>query len=47
LKILTLVRRGVTGNRNIQPVDVVTYLIHAAWIELDAQFQTDSEDILP
>lgn len=45
LRILTLRRRGVTGNKNIQPVDIVTHLIHAAWLELDAQFQSDAENI--
>lgn len=45
LRILWLRRRGVTGNNNIQPVDIVTDLIHAAWLELDAQFQANAEDI--
>lgn len=44
LRILWLRRKGVTGNSDLQPVDVVTDLIHAAWIELDAQFQADAEN---
>lgn len=45
LRILTLRRRGVTGDNNVQAVDIVTHLIHAAWLELDARFQEGTEDV--
>lgn len=35
LRILTLARRGVTGNANISPVDVATDLIRAAFAEYE------------
>lgn len=36
LRVLTLVRRGITGNQALQPVDVATDLINAAWREYNA-----------
>ncbi len=36
LRVLTLVRRGITGNNALRPVDVATDLINAAWREYEA-----------
>ena len=44
LRILTLNRRGVTGNNEIQPVDIVTEMIHASWLEYDAMIQRLADD---
>ena len=44
LKILTLVRRGVTGNQEITPDDVAAQTIHAAWMEYDAGVEEAGED---
>jgi hypothetical protein len=39
LKVLTLVRRGITGNAALRPVDVATELIRAAWREYTASVE--------
>jgi len=44
LKILTLVRRGVTGDQTISPDDVAAQTIHAAWMEYDAGVEEAGED---
>lgn len=44
LKILTLVRRGVTGNGDLSPDDVAAQIIHAAWLEYDAGTEENSEN---
>ena len=44
LKILTLVRRGVTGDQTISPDDVAAQTILAAWIEYDAGVEEAGED---
>ena len=36
LRIMTLARRGVTGNSDLSPVDVATDLIRAAYAEYEA-----------
>ena len=36
LRVLTAVRRGITGNPSLRPVDVATELINAAWREYSA-----------
>lgn len=36
LRVLTAVRRGITGNPSLQPIDVATDLINAAWREYSA-----------
>lgn len=43
LRILMLHRRALTGNQELQPVDVARALIHAAWCEYDAAIQAVSE----
>lgn len=35
LRILTMVRRGVTNNPSLSPLDVATQLIHAAYLEFE------------
>lgn len=42
LRILTLARRGVSGNNELAPVDVATDLIRAAF----AEYETGIEDAM-
>lgn len=42
LRVLTLARRGVTGNAAISPVDVVRGLILAAYAEYEAGITDDA-----
>ncbi len=44
LKIMTLARRGVTGNQAITPDNVAADIIHAAWLEYDAGVEEAGED---
>lgn len=39
LRILTSHRRALTNNQALQPADIATQLIHAAWLEYDAMIQ--------
>ena len=45
LRILLLARRGATSNAELQPVDVVSQLIHAAWLEYDSSIQQSVEEV--
>lgn len=45
LRVLTLVRRGITGNQELQPVDVATDLINAAWREYSAGIEENSHAV--
>jgi hypothetical protein len=45
LRVLTLVRRGITGNQELQPVDVATDLINAAWREYSAGIEENSDAV--
>jgi len=45
LRVLLLARRGATGNAELQPVDVASQLIHAAWLEYDAMIQQAVEEV--
>ena len=44
LKILTLVRRGVTCDQTISPDNVASQIIHAAWMEYDAGVEEEGFD---
>lgn len=46
LKILTLNRRGVTNNNDLRPVDVVTELIRAAYVEYEGVIQRQVEQAM-
>jgi len=45
LRVLTLVRRGITGNQALQPVDIATDLINAAWREYSAGIEENSDAV--
>lgn len=45
LKILTLHRRALTGNQGLQPVDIASDLIHAAWCEYDAALEAIGAEV--
>jgi hypothetical protein len=45
LRVLTLVRRGVTGNASLRPVDVVSELIRSAWREYTASVEADDNNL--
>jgi hypothetical protein len=45
LRVLTLARRGITGNAALRPVDVVTQMIQAAWREYTASVEADGGPI--
>jgi len=43
LRIITLHRRALTNNPALQPVDIVTQLIHGLWLTYDAMIQETEE----
>jgi hypothetical protein len=44
LRVLTLARRGITGNAALRPVDVVTQLIQSAWREYTASVEEAADE---
>ncbi len=44
LNILLLHRRALTGNQELQAIDVVVQLIHEKWLEYDTVIQEATED---
>jgi hypothetical protein len=47
LKVLTLARRGITGNAALRPVDVAAELIQSAWREYTASVEADADESGP
>ncbi len=45
LRVLTLVRRGITGNQDLSPADVAADLINAAWREYSAGIEENSNAV--